>query len=127
MVRIKLKGLEEDNSRRRKIAQYYLANVKNDRVRLPKPPEESRDHVWHLFVITTRERDRLRQHLLENEIQTQIHYPVPPHKQQCYGVYNKLSLPIAERLGKEVLSLPISPVMSREDVRRVARVVSDWK
>lgn len=126
-VSIKLKGLDEDNSRRRKIAQCYLANIKNDRITLPKPPENHQDHVWHLFVITAKERDRLRQYLLDNEIQTQIHYPVPPHKQQCYSAYNGLSLPIAERLANEVLSLPISPVMSEEDVRRVARVVSDWK
>ncbi len=127
VVSIRLRGLDEDNSRRRQIAQYYLANIKNDRIRLPKPPGNEQDHVWHLFVITAKERDRLRQYLLENEIQTQIHYPVPPHKQQCYGAYNELSLPIAERLGNEVLSLPISPVMSEEDVQRVARVVSDWK
>ena len=127
VVSIKLKGLEEDNSRRQKIARYYLENIKNDRITLPKPPKNQNDHVWHLFVITAKERDRLRQYLLDNEIQTQVHYPVPPHKQQCYRVYNGLSLPVAERLANEVLSLPISPVMSEEDVRRVARAVSDWK
>jgi len=127
VVRIKLKGLGEDNARRREIAKYYLETIKNDRIILPKPPKNPQDHVWHLFVITTKERDRLRQHLLDNEIQSQVHYPVPPHKQQCYGDYNSLSLPIAERIANEVLSLPISPVMSKGDVQRVARSVSDWK
>ena len=127
VVSIKLKGLDEDNARRREIAQHYLETIGNGRITLPRSPQDYQDHVWHLFVITTKERDRLRQYLLDNEIQSQIHYPVPPHKQQCYSNYNRLSLPIAERLANEVLSLPISPVMSEEDVERVARIVSDWK
>ncbi len=127
VVSIKLKGLDQDNARRRKIAQYYLETIKNDRITLPKPPENHQDHVWHLFVITAKKRDRLRQYLLDNEIQSQIHYPVPPHKQQCYSHHNSLSLPVAERLANEVLSLPISPVMSEEDVQRIAKVINDWK
>ncbi|MHC4625753.1 MAG: DegT/DnrJ/EryC1/StrS family aminotransferase, partial [Planctomycetota bacterium] len=124
---IKLRSLDKDNSSRRKVAQFYLETIRNDRITLPKRPENPQDHVWHLFVIATKERDRLRQYLLDNEIQSHIHYPVPPHRQQCYGEYNDLSLPVAERLANEVLSLPISPVMSEEDVQRVARIVSDWK
>jgi dTDP-4-amino-4,6-dideoxygalactose transaminase len=127
VLRIRLKGLDEDNARRRKIALYYLKTIRNEKITLPEPPRDPENHVWHLFVITTKERDRLRQYLLDNEIQTQIHYPIPPHKQECYKEYNGLSLPIAESLADEVLSLPISPVMNEEDVRKVARIVSDWK
>ncbi|KPK41027.1 MAG: aminotransferase [Phycisphaerae bacterium SG8_4] len=127
VLSIKLRSLDKDNASRRKIAQCYLETINNDRIILPKPPANPQDHVWHLFVITTKERDRLKQYLLDNEIQSHIHYPVPPHKQQCYRDYNSLSLPIAERLANEVLSLPMSPVMSEEDVQRVARIVSDWK
>ena len=127
VLRIKLKSLDQDNASRRKIAQCYLETIKNDRIVLPKPAKNHQDHVWHLFVIATKQRDRLRQYLLDNEIQSYIHYPVPPHKQQCYSDYNNLSLPIAERLANEVLGLPMSPVMSEVDVQRVVRIVSDWK
>jgi len=127
ILNIKLKGLDEDNERRRKIVGYYLETIKNEKIRLPEPPQDPEKHVWHLFVITTKERDRLRQYLQKNEIQTQIHYPVPPHKQECYRQYNRLSLPIAEQLANEVLSLPISPVMTEEDARRIAKVINDWK
>lgn len=127
ILNIKLKGLDEDNDRRRKIVGYYLETIKNEKIRLPKPPQDPEKHVWHLFVITTKERDRLRQYLQKNEIQTQIHYPIPPHKQECYRKYNSLSLPIAEQLANEVLSLPISPVMTEEDAQRIAKVINDWK
>lgn len=127
ILNIKLKGLDKDNGRRRKIVGYYLETIKNKKIRLPKPPRDPEKHVWHLFVITTKERDRLRQYLQNNEIQTQIHYPIPPHKQECYRKYNTLSLPIAEQLANEVLSLPISPVMTEEDVQRITKVINDWK
>ncbi len=127
ILNIKLKGLDADNAHRREIVEYYLTAILNEKIILPKPPKNPRSHVWHLFVIRTRERDRLRQYLLENGIETQIHYPVPPHKQECYKKYNSLSLPIAERLADEVLSLPMSPVMSRQDVETIGRVINEWK
>jgi len=127
VLNIKLKGLDEDNARRRKIVQYYLDTIHNGKISLPRPPKNPESHVWHLFVITTKERDRLRRYLQENGIESQIHYPIPPHKQECYKKYNSLSLPIAERLANEVLSLPISPVMREEEVETVARVINAWK
>jgi len=127
VLNVKLKGLDEDNARRRKIVEYYLDTIHNENISLPKPPQNPESHVWHLFVITTKERDRLRRYLQENGIESQIHYPIPPHKQECYRKYNSLSLPIAERLANEVLSLPISPVMRQEEVETIARVINDWK
>ncbi len=127
ILRIKLRGLDEDNRQRRMTAEYYLKNIKNERVILPKPPQESSSHVWHLFVITTKWRDDLQKYLESNGIQTHIHYPVPPHKQECYPQFNHLSLPIAERLAKEVLSLPISPAMNQNDIQIIARAINDWK
>jgi dTDP-4-amino-4,6-dideoxygalactose transaminase len=127
ILNIKLQGLDADNARRREIAEYYLATIHNEKVTLPPPQKNPPSHVWHLFVIRTKERDRLRQYLLEKGVETQIHYPVPPHKQECYKRYNSLSLPIAERLADEVLSLPISPVMSRQDVETIGRAINEWK
>lgn len=126
VLNVKLKGLDKDNARRRKIAEYYLETISNEKVSLPKPPQKPESHVWHLFVITTKKRNRLKQYLQENDIQSQIHYPIPPHKQECYRKYNSLSLPIAERLANEVLSLPISPVMAEEDVQKIAEAINDW-
>jgi len=126
VLSIKLKGLDEENARRRNIATAYLQTVSNKNIILPTPPQNPQDHIWHLFVITAKDRDRLRKHLQDNDIQTQIHYPIPPHRQQCCPEYNRLSLPIADRLADEVLSLPISPVMTLSDVKKIAEVINDW-
>ena len=126
ILNIKLKGLDDENTRRRNIAAAYLENIKNKNVTLPTIPQNPDDHVWHLFVITAKNRDGLRKHLEDRGIQSQIHYPIPPHKQQCYPEYNSMSLPIAEQLADEVLSLPISPVMTNSDVKKIAEVINDW-
>ena len=127
ILNIKLEGLDEDNKRRRRVADYYLKNIINSKISLPKPPQEPDNHVWHLFVIVTKQRDALKRYLEEKGIQTQIHYPVPPHKQECYQEYNHLSLPIAEQLADEVLSLPLSPVMSEEDIKLIVRAINEWE
>ena len=84
------------------------------------------EHVWHLFVVRCNKRDELQNHLLENEIQTIIHYPVPPHKQKAYSEFNNLSLPITEKIHDEVLSLPISPVMNLIEVKKVIKSVNSF-
>lgn len=84
-------------------------------------------HVWHLFVIRTQKRDELQSYLSSKEIQTIIHYPIPPHKQACYQEFGHLSLPITEQIHKEVLSLPISPVMSMQEAEFVAKTLNDFK
>ena len=87
---------------------------------------EIEEHVWHLFVIRTNERDELQSYLQENEIQTLIHYPIPLFKQECYSDMADVSLPVTERIHKEVLSLPISPVMNIEEVQKVVEVLNKF-
>ncbi|EAJ1254693.1 DegT/DnrJ/EryC1/StrS family aminotransferase [Campylobacter lari] len=121
---IKLKHLDDDNQKRKEIADFYIKNIKNENIILPKIDI---DHVWHLFVIRTKFRDKLQKYLNENNIQTIIHYPIPPHKQKCYKDFNNLSLPITELIHNEVLSLPISPVMTQDEIKQVVEVINDWK
>ena len=123
----KIKYLDAENEIRRKIAEYYLANIKNEKIILPIPETHKDAHVHHLFVVRTKERDKLQAYLIENGIQTLIHYPIPPHKQACYSEWNKLSLPITEQIHNEVLSLPISPVMTEEEVKNVVEYINKWK
>lgn len=123
VLRIKLKYLDQDNQRRRAIAKSYRENIKNPKIILPKAVDED-SHVWHLFVIRTSERDKLQQYLHENNIQTLIHYPIPPHKQKAYPEWNELSYPITEKIHEEVLSLPISPVMSDYEVSTIVEIIT---
>jgi dTDP-4-amino-4,6-dideoxygalactose transaminase len=118
VLRIKLKYLDRDNGERRKTAGKYLTSIHNDRIVLPHVVSEE-GHVWHLFVVRTKDRMALQKHLLEDDIQTLIHYPIPPHKQKAYQVWNHLSFPVTEQIHSEVLSLPISPVMSDEDIEKI--------
>ncbi|MDY6933316.1 MAG: DegT/DnrJ/EryC1/StrS family aminotransferase [Spirochaetota bacterium] len=126
ILRVKLKFLDEDNTKRDYIAKYYLENIKNPAVTLPYVAEYAK-HVWHLFVIRHAERDRLKEYFLEKKIQTLIHYPIPPHKQKAYREWNSMSLPITEQIHNEVISLPISPVLEQDEVERVVSVVNDFK
>ena len=126
VLRIKLKGLDCDNSNRRRLAKHYIDMINNDKIILPELPGVPDSHVWHLFVIKTKERSRLRQYLEERNIQTQIHYPIAPHRQKCYEKFAHLSLPIAEQLANEVLSLPISPVMTKHNIEEISRVINEW-
>lgn len=116
---IKLQFIDADNQKRRDIAKRYSTEIKNDNIILPVFPEDEKEHVWHLFVIRTKKREALQKFLLQNEIQTLIHYPIPPHKQKAYKYYNHLSFPVTEKIHAEVLSLPVSPVMTDEEVEIV--------
>ncbi len=122
---VKLKYLDKDNQRRREISQYYRENIKNEKIILPETYNED-SHVWHVFVVRTQERDRFQQYLLDNGIQTIIHYPTPPHKQECYKEWNSLSFPITEEIHKTIISLPISPVMTDEEVEKIVEVVNKY-
>lgn len=129
VLRVKLPRLDADNQRRREIAQFYLENITNPDIILPQTAYRTpltAEHVWHLFVIRTQLRDKLQQYLFENNIQSLIHYPVPPHKQKAYKMLNGLSLPITERIHNEVLSLPISQVLSDKDVERITKVIDNF-
>lgn len=106
MLRVKLKYLDEEIEKRREIATFYLDNIKNANIILPVVHNQ-KHHVWHLFVIRVTNRDSLQKHLTENGIQTLIHYPIPPHKQDAYSEWKSEHYPIAEQIHDEVLSLPI--------------------
>lgn len=126
---VKLKHLDTDNQRRREIAQYYCENIKNPNIILPIMKNQLsiinyKSHVWHVFVIRHSDRNNLQKHLTDNGIQTLIHYPIPPHKQYAYKEWGDLSFPITEQIHKNILSLPISPVMSEEEVLSVVNAIN---
>lgn len=122
---VKLKGLDKDNQRRRQIAKYYQENIKNPLLVLPFAKSESA-HVWHIFAIRADNREALQNYLTQNQVQTLIHYPIPPHKQEAYKQWNNLEYPITEKIHREILSLPISPVMSDDEVLRVVNVINSF-
>lgn len=124
VLSVKLKGLDSDNAKRREIAAHYANEINNPLVRLPQMPPNPLEHVWHLFVVRTQNRSSLQAFLQDRSIQTLIHYPVPPHKQGAYRELNGLSLPVTETIHEEVLSLPISPVMSANEVSHVIDAVN---
>ncbi len=126
ILNVKLKYLEKEIEGRREVAKYYIDNINNDKILLPKIVDWNA-HVFHLFPIRCKQRDILQQYLSENDVQTLIHYPIPPHKQACYKQYNNLSLPITEQIHNEELSLPISSVMEQEEVGKVVKLLnSKW-
>lgn len=127
VLSVKLKYLNSDNDKRRSIAEKYLSEINNPNLILPSAPNVPSEHVWHLFVIKTALRAELQEYLSENGIQTLIHYPIAPHKQIAYKELENISLPISEKLHQEVLSLPMGPCMSAEDVETVIKVINGWQ
>jgi dTDP-4-amino-4,6-dideoxygalactose transaminase len=126
VLSVKLKHLDDDNATRRKMARRYLEKITNPKVVLPKVSDWDA-HVFHIFAIRTECRDALQQYLKDNGVQTLIHYPIPPHQQKCYDEWERLSLLITEQIHREELSLPMSPVMSIEEVDKVAELINSWK
>jgi len=135
VLRVKLPRLDTDNLQRYKIAKLYCENIVNQYVELPCVTVGFQQgtfngkisHVWHLFVIRSPFRDLLQQYLAERNIQTLIHYPIPPHKQIAYREFNGTELPITERIHNEVLSLPISPLMTEIEVYEVISAVNSFR
>ena len=123
MLRVKLRYLDNEINHRKELANYYLENIKNKHLILPIVLTDS---VWHLFVIRTNRRDELQKHLLNHRIQTLIHYPIPPHKQDAYREWKDDNYPISEQIHDEVFSLPISGVQSMEDTKRIVEVLNDF-
>lgn len=125
MLSVKLHHLDEDNRRRQQIAHYYYEHISHPCVSLPtRLPDAS--NVYHLFPVLCEQRDQLQQHLNEAGIQTLIHYPIPPHQQECYKEWSHLSLSITERIHQTELSLPISPVLSNEEARIVVEAINTF-
>lgn len=126
VLNVKLMHLEEDNAHRQEIASYYYDNINNPLIKLPT--RLSRDNnVYHLFPILCVTRDRLQEYLTNKSIQTIIHYPIPPHKQECYKEWNGNYFPITERIAVQELSLPISPVMTIEEAEEVVVAINSYK
>lgn len=124
ILRVKLRYLDADNDRRRDIAKIYCDRITSNHVTLPELPNDTAASVWHLFVVRTRNRELLAEHLKDQGVQTLVHYPIPPHKQAAYSELADLSMPVTEAIHDEVLSLPIDPTMSNEDVLRVCEAVN---
>lgn len=123
---VKLKYLDRDNDKRRELAKYYLDNIKNPQIILPKNYNE-KSNVWHIFPIRTKNRDKLQQYLKENGIETMIHYPISPHKQLAYKEWNNISIPITEEIHNTILSLPISPVIMNNEVNKIVEYINKYE
>lgn len=124
-INLKLPNLNADNEKRRAIAKRYITEIKNDKIILPFW-NLSNNHVFHLFVIRTENREALQEYLTQNNIQTVIHYPIPPHKQKALLECENLSFPITEKIHNEVLSLPISPVLTAEEVSYIIEILNKF-
>ena len=122
---VKLSHLDKDNERRREISKYYRDNINNPKIILPKVYDE-KSHVWHVFTIRTKNRDELQKYLEDKGIQTNIHYPTPPHKQGAYKEWENLSLSVTEEIHKTIISIPISPVMTDEEVKKVVEILNSY-
>jgi dTDP-4-amino-4,6-dideoxygalactose transaminase len=119
---VKLRHLEEANAVRREIASIYINKVNNPLIHIPRC---DRDSVWHIFPILSPQRDTLRQYLLDHGVETQIHYPIPPHRQQCYPQWHHLSLPITERIHSQELSLPCNQTMTASEADQISTLLND--
>lgn len=126
VLRVKLKYLDEDNQKRREISEFYRANIKNEKIILPSV-KNAESHVWHIFPVMTEKRNLLQKKLLNNGVQSFIHYPIPPHKQEAYKEWNDLVFPITERIHKDVLSLPISPVIGKDETEKVVKIINEYE
>jgi dTDP-4-amino-4,6-dideoxygalactose transaminase len=124
-LNVKLPNLDGENNTRIAIAKRYLSEIKNDKIILPHW-DLSNNHVFHLFVIRTQNRDNLQNYLLENGIETMIHYPIPSHKQKAFSAWNNLSFPITEKIHDEVLSLPMNPILTMEEVDVVVSILNKY-
>lgn len=123
---VKLKYVENEAKIRREVASKYIRSIKNKSIILPNYGENE-EHVWHLFVIRTKNRDELHSYLTENGVQTLIHYPIPIYKQDCYKYMSNISLPITEMIHNEVLSLPISSIITKEEVLKIVDLLNSYK
>lgn len=126
VLNVKLKYLDQDVATRKQVARNYIESIKNQRIILPIIKDWD-THVFHLFPVRCKHRDELQQYLTRERIQTIIHYPIPPHKQECYKEWNNLSFPVTEQIHREELSLPISPIITEQEIHTVVKTVNSFK
>ena len=122
---IKLKYLDEDTQRRRSISVMYRKGILNPKLILPVVSNEE-SHVWHLFTVRTELRSLFQKYLADSDIQTLIHYPIPPHKQKAYSCWNEFKFPITDKIHNEIISLPLSPVMTDQEVNKVIEAINNF-
>lgn len=130
MLSVKLRYLDSETTHRRKIANLYLNGIKNPLITPPLQninAEMYEQHVWHLFVVRVDDREKFQKYLTEKGVQTLIHYPIPPHKQQAYKEWNNMELPTAEKIHNEVISLPIGPTQTIEETQKIIEICNQFK
>lgn len=126
MLRVKLKNMEQENSVRQELAQYYLQNIKNKNLILPML-RGTKEHVWHLFVIRTQNRNALAHYMYEHGVETMIHYPIAPHKQKAYSSLNTMHLPLTEQIHQEVLSIPLNVSITQLQRNKIVDVLNSYQ
>ncbi len=126
VLRVKLRHLDEDNGRRQDIALRYIREINNPQLRLPSE-EFVRNSVHHIFPVLCEERNHLQEFLLNNGVETIIHYPIPPHRQPCYAEWNNLCLPVTDRIHRQELSIPLHPLLSNEDISRIILLMNAFE
>jgi dTDP-4-amino-4,6-dideoxygalactose transaminase len=133
ILRVKLTRLDKDNQQRREIADYYIRNMSNPDVCLPENSGSGvsvvsdKSNIWHLFILRCKQREHLQNYLQQQGVQTLIHYPIPPHKQKAYQCWGQMILPVTEQIHNEVLSLPISPVLTTDEASKVCELTNSFK
>lgn len=128
VLSLKLKRLDSDNEKRRHVARLYCENITNPGITLPFEEFHQgvgMDHVWHLFVVRTEHREKVQETLSQNGIGSLVHYPIPPHRQDAYPSLRDVQLPVTEYIHERVVSLPMSPVMTDDDVMQVVEVLNE--
>lgn len=125
ILSVKLRYLDEEVKARQKLARYYTSNIENRLVDLPQI-KNIQEHAFHLFVVRCKKRDLLHNYLLNKGIQTQIHYPIAPHKQLAYKEWNSLLLPITEQIHSQVLSIPMHPSIDCEQANLICQTINSF-
>lgn len=126
VLSVKLQYLDEENRLRQELAQQYISNIQNPHITLPSVSNAISEHVFHLFVIRCQYRDQLQEYLQKSGVQTQIHYPIPPHRQDAYQELNKESYPIADKISEEILSLPFYTSLQQRDIQTICSLLSSF-
>ena len=124
VLSVKLKYLNLENAIRQQIAFRYCSEIVNPKLVLPKFPMFANEHVWHIFAVQCETRDELQQFLTKNNIQTVIHYPIPPHKQMCYSEFYDVSLPVTEKIHNQVLSIPLHPCLEEQEIQHIIKTLN---
>ena len=127
ILSVKLGSLDDDNDRRKQIANYYKKNIQNDKVILPKRVfEDTNSHVYHLFVVRVKNRENFREFLMQKNIATDVHYPIPPHKQKAFSELYNYQYPLSEKIHKEIVSIPCGLHLTDDEFEYIASSINQY-